>query len=71
MPMLSFYRIETERFLESSGYAKTRKLENQETGSTETSPSVAVSEESNDVGEESVDIDEPRTLSGILSYYSV
>jgi len=53
----------TERFLESSGYTKTRKLENQETGSTETSPSVTVSEESNDVGEESVDIDEPRTLS--------
>jgi len=56
----------TERFLESSGYAKTRKLENEETGSTETSPSVTVSEESNDVGEESVDIDEPRTLSDAL-----
>ena len=62
--MLSFH-ILTERFLESRDSTEARRLINTATHASDPIPSVTISEGSSDFSGDSIDINEPRTLSGI------
>jgi len=57
---------ETQRFLESRGSTEARRLINTATHASEPIPSVTINEGSSDFSGDSIDINEPRTLSDAL-----